>query len=444
MAIKVGFVSLGCPKNTCDTEVMLKKLIDAGYEIVPEDHMADVMIVNTCAFIESAKQESIDYILDLAYLKEHHNLKGIVVTGCLATRYADEIEKSLPEADGIVSAGAEGDIVEAVRKVSEGAKYKNVLPTECLALGGERVVTTPEYTAYLKIAEGCDNRCTYCAIPDIRGKFRSRDLDSILAEARELSSMGVRELCLVAQDTTRWGEDIYGEYRLDKLLETLAADKECKFEWIRLLYCYPDKITDSLIETMKKHDCIAKYIDMPIQHINEDVLKRMNRRGGRSAIVSAVERLREAMPDITLRTTVITGFPGETAAEFEELLAFVRETKFDRLGAFPYSREENTPAYSFPKQVSKKLRESRAEKIMEAQYDVHALKNEALVGKKVRVLCEGYDKVAEIYYGRSEADAPEIDSKIYFSARHRVRDGEFLEVEIVEVSDYDLIAKETR
>ena len=443
MAIKVGFVSLGCPKNTCDTEVMLKKLIDAGYEIVPEDHMADVMIVNTCAFIESAKQESIDYILDLAYLKEHHSLKGIVVTGCLATRYADEIEKSIPEADGIVSAGAEGDIVEAVKKVAEGTRYKNVLPTECLALGGERVVTTPEYMAYLKIAEGCDNRCTYCAIPDIRGKFRSRELDSILAEARELSSMGVRELCLVAQDTTRWGEDIYGEYSLDKLLEALATDKECCFEWIRLLYCYPDKITDSLVATMKKYDCIAKYIDMPIQHINEDVLKRMNRRGGRGAIVSAVKKLRDAMPDITIRTTVITGFPGETAAEFDELLTFIRETKFDRLGAFAYSREENTPAYSFPKQVSRKLREGRAEKVMEAQYAVHAEKNEALVGKKVRVLCEGYDKVAEIYYGRSEADAPEIDSKIYFSARHRVRDGEFVNVEIVEVSDYDLIAKET-
>ena len=442
MATKVGFVSLGCPKNTCDTEVMLKKLIDAGFEIVPEDHMADVMIVNTCAFIESAKQESIDYILDLAYLKEHHNLKGIVVTGCLATRYAEEIEKSLPEADGIVSAGAEGDIVEAVKKVSDGERYKNIKPTECLALGGERVVTTPDYTAYLKIAEGCDNRCTYCAIPDIRGKFRSRALDDIMAEARELYSMGVRELCLVAQDTTRWGEDIYGEYSLDKLLEALATDKECGFEWIRLLYCYPDKITDSLVAVMKKHDCIAKYIDMPIQHINEDVLKRMNRRGGRETIVSAVNRLREAMPDITLRTTVITGFPGETAAEFDELLTFVKETKFDRLGAFAYSREENTPAYSMPKQVSKKLKESRCERIMEAQYIVHAEKNEALLNKTIQVLCEGYDKVAEIYYGRSEADAPEIDSKIYFSARHRVRDGEFVNVKITEVSDYDLIGKE--
>lgn len=442
MAIKVGFVSLGCPKNTCDTEVMLKKLIDEGFELVPEDHMADVMIVNTCAFIESAKQESIDYILDLAYLKEHHSLKGIVVTGCLATRYADEIEKSLPEADAIVSAGAEGDIVEAVKAVAGGSRYKNILPTECLALGGERVVTTPEYTAYLKIAEGCDNRCAYCAIPDIRGKFRSRELQSILEEARELSSMGVKELCLVAQDTTRWGEDIYGEYSLDKLLEALCTDKDCSFEWIRLLYCYPDKITDSLISVMKKYDSIAKYIDMPIQHINDDVLLRMNRHGGRETIVSAVERLRKAMPDITLRTTVITGFPGETASEFDELLQFVKETKFDRLGAFPYSREENTPAYSMPKQIAKKTKESRAERIMEAQYAVHAEKNEALLGKTVKVLCEGYDKVAEIYYGRSEKDAPEIDSKIYFSAKHRVRDGEFVNIEITEVSDYDLIGRE--
>ena len=442
MAIKVGFVSLGCPKNTCDTEVMLKKLIDAGFEIVPEDHMADVMIVNTCAFIESAKQESIDYILDLAYLKEHHSLKGIVVTGCLATRYSEEIEKSLPEADGIVTAGAEGDIVEAVEAVSRGERYKKILPTECLALGGERVVTTPEYTAYLKIAEGCDNRCTYCAIPDIRGRFRSRELEDILAGARELSSMGVKELCLVAQDTTRWGEDIYGKWSLDVLLEAICNDSGCSFEWIRLLYCYPDKITDSLVATMKKYDCIAKYIDMPIQHINDNVLLRMNRRGGQETIVSAVNRLREAMPDITLRTTVIVGFPGESAKEFEELYKFVKETRFDRLGAFEYSREENTPAYSMPGQVSKKTKKERAERIMEAQYSIHADKNAALVGKSVKVLCEGYDKVAEIYYGRSEADAPEIDSKIYFSAKHRVRDGEFVTVEIVEVSDYDLIGKE--
>ncbi len=444
MAIKVGFVSLGCPKNTCDTEVMLKKLIDAGCEIVPEDISADVMIVNTCAFIESAKEESINYILDLAYLKEHHDLKGIVVTGCLATRYAEDIEKSLPEADAIVSAGAEGDIVEAVLKVANGEKYKKILPTECLELGGERVVTTPDYTAYLKIAEGCDNRCTYCAIPDIRGRFRSRALDSILAEARELSEMGVKELCLVAQDTTRWGEDLYGKYSLDKLLEALATDEKCNFRWIRLLYCYPDKITDSLVETMAKYDNIAKYIDMPIQHISDTVLTRMNRRGGKEAIVSAIERLRRAMPDITIRTTVIAGFPGETAKEAGELLSFIKETRFTRLGAFAYSREENTPAYSMTPQISKKVKETRVEALMEAQYAIHAEHNEHLLGQVMEVVCEGYDEVAEIYYGRSEMDAPEIDSKIYFSALHRVHDGEFLKVKITEVSDYDLIGREVK
>ena len=439
MSIKVGFVSLGCPKNTCDTEVMLKKLVDAGFEIVPEDVQADVMIVNTCAFIESAKQESIDYILDLAYLKEHHNLKGIVVTGCLATRYADEIEKNLPEADGIVSAGAQGDIVEAVRQVYENKKVKNIKPSECLALGGERVVTTGDFSAYLKIAEGCDNRCTYCAIPDIRGRFRSRALDDIVSEARDLSRMGIKELTLVAQDTTRWGEDIYGEYSLSLLLETLACDKECKFEWIRILYCYPDKITDALVEVMKKYDCIAKYIDMPIQHISESVLQRMNRRGGRDAIVNSIEKLRRAMPDITIRTTVITGFPGESAKDFEELLSFVKETRFTRLGAFPYSREENTPAYSMTGQVSKSVKEKRAERIMEAQYTVHAENNAKMLGKKVKVLCEGYDKAAEIYFGRSEMDAPDIDTKIYFSAPRRLRDGEFVNVLVKEVYDYDLI-----
>ncbi len=444
MAIKVGFVSLGCPKNTCDTEVMLKKLIDAGCEIVPEDISADVMIVNTCAFIESAKQESIDYILDLAYLKEHHNLKGIVVTGCLATRYAEEIEKSLPEADGIVSAGAEGDIVEAVFKVFEGERYKKILPTECLALGGERVVTTPDYTAYLKIAEGCDNRCTYCAIPDIRGPFRSRTLDDVMAEARELSEMGVKELCLVAQDTTRWGEDLYGEYSLDRLVEALATDEKCNFHWIRLLYCYPDKITDRLVEVMKKYDNVAKYIDMPIQHISSDVLTRMNRRGGAEAVKTSIEKLRRAMPGITIRTTVIAGFPGESEKDFSLLLKFVKETRFSRLGAFAYSREENTPAYSMTAQVTKKVKERRVEAIMEAQYAIHAEINSSLVGKTVEVLCEGYDEVAEIYYGRSEMDAPEIDSKIYFSARHRVREGELVQVEICEASDYDLIGREAK
>ena len=440
MSIKVGFVSLGCPKNTCDTEVMLGLLNEAGYEIVSEDIYADVMIVNTCAFIKSAKEEAIETILDIAYLKEHHDLKGIVVTGCLATRYAEDIEKSLPEVDVILSAGDEGKICEAIEKAYRGERCKYTAPTENLAFGGDRVVTTPEYTAYLKIAEGCDNRCAYCSIPDIRGHFRSREMDDIMAEARTLFELGARELCLVAQDTTRYGEDLYGKYSLDVLLERLAT--ECEFKWIRLLYCYPDKITDSLIEVMAKYDSVAKYIDMPIQHINDRVLGVMNRHGGRGVIKSAIERLRSKMPDITIRTTVITGFPTETAAEANELLEFVKETRFERLGAFTYSREENTPAYSFAPQVSEKSKTSRCDRIMEAQYRIHAENNEKLIGKTLTVLVEGYDKVGETYFGRTEMDAPEIDGKIYFSAKRRLRDGEFIKVKVTETLDYDLVGSQ--
>lgn len=440
--IKVGFVSLGCPKNTCDTEVMLGLLNEKGYELVAEDIYADVMIINTCAFIQSAKEEAIESILDIAYLKKHHNLKGIVVTGCLATRYAKDIEASLPEVDAILSAGDEGKICEAVEAAYRGEKYVSTAPTENLAFGGDRVVTTPEYTAYLKIAEGCDNRCAYCSIPDIRGKFRSRDADDIIAEAHTLFDLGVRELCLVAQDTTRYGYDLTGRYMLSELLERLCTEEGLDFKWIRLLYCYPDKITDELIEVMAKYDNVAKYIDLPIQHVNDRVLKVMNRHGGSEVIKSAVSRLRARIPDITIRTTVITGFPTETAEEATELLEYVKETRFERLGAFTYSREEDTPAYSMKPQVSEKQKQKRCDAIMEAQYRIHSENNEKAVGKCITVLCEGYDPVGETYYGRSEADAPDIDGKVYFSAKHRLREGEFVQVEITGVLDYDLVGRQ--
>lgn len=438
--IKVGFLSLGCPKNTCDTEVMLGLLNGNGFEIVAEDIYADVMVINTCAFIQSAKEEAIESILDVAYLKEHHNLKGIVVTGCLATRYAEDISKSLPEVDAILSAGDEGRICEAVEAAYRGEKFISTSPTENLAFGGDRVVTTPEYTAYLKIAEGCDNRCAYCSIPDIRGKFRSRDMEDIIKEAHTLFDMGVREICLVAQDTTRYGFDLTGRYMLSDLLERLCNEEGLDFKWIRLLYCYPDKITDELIEVMAKYDSIAKYIDMPIQHINERVLGAMNRHGGSEVIKDAVARLRKAMPDITIRTTVIAGFPTETAEEARELLDYVKETKFERLGAFTYSREEGTPAYDM-KQVAEKQKQKRCDSIMEAQYQIHAANNEKKVGKVIDVLCEGYDPVGETYYGRSEADAPEIDGKVYFRAPRRIAPGSFVKVKVREVLDYDLMGR---
>lgn len=439
-AQKIGFVSLGCAKNRVDTEVMLAKLLDAGYEIAEEDIEADVMIVNTCAFIQSAKEESIETVLDLDWLKKNRDLKGIIVTGCMAERYAEEIERDLPEVDAVVPVGDEGNICLAVKAVLAGEKYHHNSPApEELPLGGDRVVTTPEYTAYLKIAEGCDNCCTYCAIPMMRGKFRSRPIEDLLNEAQNLYDIGVRELCIVAQDTTRYGLDLYGEYSLHRLLEALCTSKTFSFTWIRLLYCYPDKITDELIEVMARYDNVAKYIDLPIQHISDSVLSAMNRHGGSAVIRDAIARLKKAMPNIVIRSTALLGFPGETAKDFNELIAFLKETKFPRLGAFIYSREEGTPAYSLPKQVSEKTKASRLDILMNAQYTIQHNDQEKKLGKVLKILAEGYDQAAACYFGRSEADAPEIDGKVFFTADRRIKEGEFIFVQIDDVLDYDLM-----
>ncbi|MBQ9116731.1 MAG: 30S ribosomal protein S12 methylthiotransferase RimO, partial [Clostridia bacterium] len=366
--IKVGFVSLGCPKNLVDTEVMLKRLADSGYDITADDTEADVIIINTCAFIESAKQEAIDNILDVAWLKKNRKLKGIVVTGCLAERYREEVMDEMPEIDALLGVGSIDRIAEAVESVANGKKFVALDDKNTSPLGGERIVTTPEYTAYLKIAEGCDNRCTYCAIPDIRGKFRSREMDDIVNEAKELEELGAKELILVAQDTTRYGEDLYGKYSLVELIQRITAETE--IPWIRLLYCYPDKITDELCEELKNNSRLLPYIDMPIQHINDRVLKKMNRKGGSAAIRTAIEKLRAAVPDITLRTTVICGFPGETEEEFEELCAFIKEAKFDKLGAFPYSQEDGTPAAGFDGQIEEQVKQDRADIVMATQAEI--------------------------------------------------------------------------
>lgn len=441
MNIKVAFVSLGCPKNLVDTEVMLARLIEEGFEIVPEDIAADVVIVNTCAFIQSAREEAIESILDIAWLKKNHTLKGIVVTGCLAANFSDDIEKSLPEVDAIVGIGSEGDICEAVRAAYRGEKYKKVEHAEKLPLGGDRVVTTPEYTAYLKISEGCDNRCAYCAIPNIRGKMRSRKMEDICDEAANLYELGAREICLVAQDTTAYGKDIYGRYALPQLLEKLCCDNRFNFKWIRLLYCYPDKISDELVEVMAKYDSIAKYIDMPIQHISDRILAAMNRHGDSSTVKDAIARLRCAMPNITIRTTLLVGFPGEKVSDFNELCDFVKEANFERLGVFAYSKEENTPAFDMTGQVSKKTAEKRVDILMTEQFTVHEKSNRAKIGKTIEVLCEGYDKVSESYFGRSEADAPEIDGKVYFSSKRKINEGCFVSVKITDCIDYDLVGE---
>ena len=439
--MKVGFVSLGCPKNQLDTEVMLHEVLQAGYEITPEETEADIVIINTCAFIESAKQEAIDNILDVAWLKKHNNLQAIIVTGCLAERYREEIFKELPEVDALLGVGSIHNIVEAIKAVETKAgrkkKYASFEDKEQVRLGGDRVLTTPEYTAYLKIAEGCDNRCAYCAIPAIRGKFRSRPMEDLVAEAKQLEELGVRELNIVAQDITRYGLDLYGEYRLAELLHRIT--EATAIPWIRLLYCYPDKITDELVAEMRDTPRIVKYIDMPMQHISDHMLTAMNRHGDSALIRSVVEKLRREIPEIVIRTTFITGFPDETEEDFEELCTFVREMEFDHVGVFPYSREEDTPAYDFPDQIDSQVAQDRADMIMADQMEINARKNEAKVGKIIKVLCEDYDAVSEIHFGRSEADAPEIDGKVYFRAPGRIAPGSFMYVKIREVSEYDLI-----
>lgn len=439
MAIKVGFVSLGCPKNLLNTEVMLAKLVDHGMELVAEDIEADVIVINTCAFIESAKNEAIENILDIAWLKKNRSLKGIVVTGCLPQRYREEIFKEMPEVNCILGTGSLDDICEAVEVAYKGGTFSSFGDIDKVALGGERVVTTPEYFAYVQIAEGCDNFCSYCVIPSIRGRFRSRNMTEIMDEVKDLASIGVREVCLVAQDTTRYGEDIYGTYALDSLIEEISKIDEIK--WIRVLYCYPDRITDGLIEEFKTNDKLLKYIDMPIQHINDDILSAMNRRDTSAGIKSIIDKLRREIPGIVIRTTVIVGFPGETEKQYKELRDFIKETKFERLGVFEYSREEGTPAYDMPNQVPESVKKKRMEAIMSDQNRIHNDFNARFVGSELEVLCEGYDEVSESFYGRSYADAPDIDGKIYFSSPKRIREGEFVKVAVTEVIDYDLVGK---
>ena len=448
---KVGFVSLGCSKNLCDTEVMLKHLVDAGYEITPEETEADVVIVNTCAFIESAKKESIDNILDIAWLKEHHGLKGLIVTGCLAERYREQVLSEMPEVDAVLGVGGIHRIVAAVDAVlarassreddKKAPKFMCFEDKECAPLGGERVVTTGDHMAYLKIAEGCNNRCTYCAIPMIRGKMRSRTMKDIIEEATMLDAMGVKELNLIAQDTSAYGIDLYGKYCLPELIRGITDATD--IPWIRLLYCYPDKITDELVAEIRDNPRVVKYIDIPIQHISDDVLRRMNRHGDAAMIRSAVAKLR-TIPGMVLRSTAIVGFPGETDAEFEELCRFIKEARFERFGAFTYSREEDTPAYDFPDQIDEQVKQDRYDVLMQTQLAVSEAYNESRIGQVLHVLCEGYDPVAESHYGRSYAEAADIDGKIWFTANNpklRIAEGEMIDVKITDALDYDLVGK---
>ena len=438
---RIGFVSLGCPKNQLDTEVMLAHLYKEGYEITPEQTEADVVIINTCAFINDAKKESIDNILDIAWLKENANLKGIVVTGCLAERYRDELLNEFPEVDAVLGTGSIHSIVDAIKKVEGGARFSEYKDKNEVALGGDRAVLTEEKGyAYLKISEGCNNRCTYCAIPLIRGKFRSRPMDEIIEEARSLVSMGIKELIVIGQDTTAYGVDIYGEYKLHTLLSRLS--KETDVSWLRILYCYPDKITPELINEFKTNEKLVKYIDIPVQHISDGVLKKMNRKGNGALIREVMKKLRE-IDGIAIRSTAIVGFPGESENDFCELCEFIREVKFDRFGAFTYSREEDTPAYNLPDQIDEQIKQDRYDILMREQLSVTEEYNANRIDKEITVLVEDYDKVEKIYVARSEHDAPDIDGKVFFTAKKRHRAGDFVKVKIVEVlDDFDFLAKE--
>ena len=440
MAYSVGMVSLGCEKNRVDAEIMMASLEKAGFTLKDDAALADVAIVNTCGFIEAAKQESIEEILELARLKEEGKIRALVVTGCMAERYREEIRRELPEADAVVGIGANGEIAEIVRRTLEGEKPEIFLEKERLPLEGDRVCSTPSYFAYLKIAEGCDNRCSYCAIPLIRGRYRSRTMESIVAEAEKLAAAGAKELILIAQDTTRYGKDLYGRYALPELLEKLCAIEGLR--WIRLLYCYPDAITDELLDVIAREKKIVKYIDLPLQHCSQRVLRAMHRAGSREELTALIRKMRERIPGLVLRTTMIAGFPGETQEDFDELCAFADEIGFERLGCFAYSQEEGTPAAELPDQLPKEEKERRRDVLMEQQSLAMQRWGESRVGMTVDVLVEGFDRYAECWFGRSAADAPDVDGKIFFPASGRKpRFGEFRKVKITDCMDCDLIGE---
>lgn len=440
MAYKVGMVSLGCPKNQVDAELMLARLKNAGMTITADPEQADVVIVNTCGFIEDAKRESIENILEFANLKNQGRIQKIIVTGCLAQRYQNELVTELPECDGVLGLGANGDIVAAVQAVMGGEKLARFPDRSCWQLDGDRLQTTPHFFAYLRIGDGCNNCCSYCAIPLIRGRLQSRRPESILEEAAQLAAAGVKELILVAQDVTAYGTDFpesRGQSMLPDLLEQL-----CRIEgvrWIRLLYCYPQHISDRLLSVIRQQDKIVKYMDVPLQHVSGRVLSAMNRSGDADSLLKLMNHIREMVPGIVLRSTVMTGFPGETKEDFEQLCQFIQQVKFERLGCFAYSPEEGTVAASMPHQIPKRVKERRRELIMQLQTMILDQYNQAQVGRTVEVLVEGYDRAARRWFGRTAADAPDIDCKVYFTVDGpSIQPGDFVQVRITDVLDWDL------
>jgi ribosomal protein S12 methylthiotransferase len=435
--LKIALESLGCSKNLVDAEIMMGILNRKGYKLVGDFEEADIILVNTCGFIESAKQESIDTILDLAQLKETGSLKLLIVTGCLAQRYAKELQAEIPEIDAIVGTGSYQQIDEIIANLE---KENNIVSLNDIEFAYNedlpRYVTTPEYMAYLKIGEGCDNHCTYCIIPKLRGKYRSRKMEDIIREAKDLASKGVKEIVVIAQDTTKYGLDLYGEVKLPQLLEELAQIEGIK--WIRIMYSYPESITEELVKVIKKYDNICNYFDMPIQHASNKVLKLMNRHTTKEDIKSKVEMIRKHIPDATLRTTIIVGFPGEADEDFNELVEFAKEMKFDRLGAFAYSREEDTPADKLPNHLEEDVKLSRRDQLMLVQQEISQALNAQKVDNEYEVLIEEQieDKV---YIGRTQGDAEEIDSIVYVKSENQLKVGDFVKVRINNALEYDLM-----
>ena len=435
--LKIALESLGCSKNLVDAEIMIGILNRKGYKLVGDFEEADIILVNTCGFIESAKQESIDTILDLAQLKETGNLKLLIVTGCLAQRYANELKEEIPEIDAIVGTGSYQQIDEIIANLE---KENNIVSLNDIEFAYNedlpRYVTTPDYMAYLKIGEGCDNHCTYCIIPKLRGKYRSRKIEDIVKEAKDLAAKGVKELVVIAQDTTKYGFDLYGEVKLPELLEELAQIEGIK--WIRIMYSYPESITEELVKVMKKYDNICNYFDMPIQHASNRILKLMNRHTTKEDIRAKVEMIRSYLPDATLRTTIIVGFPGETDEDFKEVIEFAKEIKFDRLGAFAYSREEDTAADKLPNHLEEEVKLRRRDELMLVQQGISEELNSKKIGNEYEVLIEEQieDKV---YIGRTQGDAEEIDSIVYVKSENQLEPGDFVKVKIDKALEYDLM-----
>lgn len=438
MNFKIGMISLGCPKNQVDGEIMLKKLNKSGFKIANSIEDSDLMIINTCGFIEDAKREAIETILEVAEYKTAGLICAIVVTGCLAERYQEEIIKEIPEVDSVIGIGADKDIVKICQKALVGIKTGFFPEKKYLLLDGERMLSTPKHWAYLKISDGCDNKCSYCAIPGIRGGYIERSMESILDEAKTLSDNGVKEIILVAQDTTKYGMKLYGNYKLPDLLKQLV--KIDKIEWIRLFYCYPDRVTDELIDVIASEEKICSYIDMPLQHCNGSVLKSMNRNGSYDTLKALLLKMKSKIPDLSLRTTFMVGFPGESDEQFEELCRFVKDIKFDKMGCFTFSPEEDTPAFHFENQIDEKIKQRRADVLMDIQYSITESANKQRIGNIYKAVID--EKTENGYIGRSYLDSPEIDSGIMIKSNQVHSLGDYISVKITDYDGYDLIGEE--